>query len=66
MDPTKGQPPKDKVPWIEYNGTAMGDSQLIIDYLNKEFKVNLNKGLDPYQRATAWAIQKWLEEFTYW
>ncbi|WAR17723.1 FAXC-like protein [Mya arenaria] len=37
-----GQPlqgPKGKVPWIEHNGVTMGDSQFIIQYLEKEFKV---------------------------
>ena len=58
--------PKGKVPWIEYNSIEMGDSQLIIEFLNKEFNVDLNKHLTAKERATAWAIQKWLEEFTYW
>ena len=57
--------PKKKVPWIEYNGVTMGDSQLIITFLNEKFNVNLNKGLSKEQRAVAWAIQKWIEEFTY-
>ncbi|WAR17711.1 hypothetical protein MAR_032305 [Mya arenaria] len=37
-----GQPlqePKDKVPWIEHNGVTMRDSQFIIQYIEKEFKV---------------------------
>lgn len=58
--------PKGKIPWIEYNGVTMGDSQLIIEYLEKEFKVSLNSHLTPEERALAWAIQKWLEEWTYW
>ena len=57
--------PKSKIPWIEYNGVTMGDSQLIINFLNDKFNVNLNKGLSKEQRAVAWAIQKWIEEFTY-
>ena len=60
------QGPKNKVPWIEYNGTAMGDSQLIINFLNQTFNKNLNKSLSTQQRALAWAIQKWIEEFIYW
>ena len=58
--------PRHKIPWIEYNGQIMSDSQLIINYLNKEFNVSLNSHLTPRENATAWAIQKWLEEFTYW
>ena len=58
--------PQGKIPWIEYNDTVMSDSQHIINFLNKEFNIDLNKHLTPPERAKAWAIQKWLEEFTYW
>ncbi|XP_053381762.1 uncharacterized protein LOC123540858 [Mercenaria mercenaria] len=65
--------PKNKTPWIEYNGIAMGDSQLIIEYFNKKFDIDMNSHLKytywyvyKQERATAWAIQKWLEEYTYW
>ena len=61
-----GNAPKGKSPWIEYNGVTMGDSQLIINYLNREFNVDLNRHLSPTEKARAWAIQKWLEELTYW
>ena len=44
----------------------MGDSQLIIQYFNKELNIDLNKHLSPKDKATSWAIQKLLEEFTYW
>eukprot|EP00058_Branchiostoma_floridae_P005815 XP_002591303.1 hypothetical protein BRAFLDRAFT_76753 [Branchiostoma floridae] len=36
-------PGKGKLPWIEYNGQAMGDSNLIIEFLNKEKGVDLNR-----------------------
>ncbi|KAI8804433.1 hypothetical protein BJ742DRAFT_825263, partial [Cladochytrium replicatum] len=29
--------PKGKIPWIEYNGKVMGDSELIIQYLKEQF-----------------------------
>ena len=58
--------PRRKIPWIEYNDLVLSDSQLIVNYLNKEFNVDLNSKLSPKEKATAWAIQKWLEEFTYW
>ena len=50
--------PTNKIPWIEYNGVTMGDSQLIIQYLNKELNNDLNKHLSPKDKAAAWAIQK--------
>ncbi|XP_045182296.2 failed axon connections homolog [Mercenaria mercenaria] len=58
--------PKGKVPWIEYNGITMGDSQMIIELLNKEFKVDMDSHLSVYDKAVAWAIQKWIEEYVYW
>lgn len=58
--------PKNKTPWIEYNGVTMGDSQLIMQYFNKTFNVDMNSHLSKEERAIAWAIQKWLEEYTYW
>jgi len=45
---------------------SMGDTQFIMQFLEKEFGVNLNSHLSKQERAVAWAIQKWLEEFTYW
>lgn len=58
--------PKHKIPWIEYNGITMGDSTLIIEFLEKEFKMNLDAHLSQEEKALAWAIQKWIEEWTYW
>ncbi|XP_060592796.1 failed axon connections homolog [Ruditapes philippinarum] len=58
--------PKGKVPWIEYNGTTMGDSHMIIEMLNKEFKIDMDSHLSEYEKAVAWAIQKWIEEYMYW
>ncbi|KAH3710597.1 failed axon connections homolog [Dreissena polymorpha] len=58
--------PKKKTPWIEYNGKTISDSQHIIEFLQQEFSVDLNAHLTSKERAHAWSIQKWLEEFTYW
>ncbi|XP_046549779.1 failed axon connections homolog isoform X2 [Haliotis rubra] len=55
-----------KFPWIEYNGTVLGDSSMIIKYLNKKFDIDLNKDLTPEQRAIARAMQKMIEEHLYW
>lgn len=35
FDSTNTFGPKTKTPWISYKGVHMGDSQLIIEYLNK-------------------------------
>ena len=52
--------------WIEYNGTTVDDSEFCIEFLNKEFNVDLNKHLTPEQKGIGRAIQKMVEENFYW
>jgi glutathione S-transferase len=59
-DPGKG--PKGKSPWIEYDTVRMGDSTLIIEYLEERFSIDLDAHLDARQRALAVSIQRMLEE----
>ncbi|KAL3890220.1 hypothetical protein ACJMK2_002511 [Sinanodonta woodiana] len=58
--------PKGKVPWIEYNEDVIPDSSFIIEFLNRKFSIDLNKDLTAEQRATSRALQKMVEENTYW
>ncbi|KAK3596441.1 hypothetical protein CHS0354_033404 [Potamilus streckersoni] len=58
--------PKGKVPWIEYNEETIPDSSFIIEFLNHKFSIDLNKDLTAEQRAAARALQKMVEENTYW
>ncbi|XP_070539810.1 failed axon connections homolog [Ptychodera flava] len=62
----KGSGPKGKIPWIEYNGLKIGDSSLIIEFLNREFKIDLNKNLNPEEKAIGRAFQKMAEENMFW
>ncbi|MEJ2399513.1 MAG: glutathione S-transferase C-terminal domain-containing protein [Gammaproteobacteria bacterium] len=59
-DPGKG--PKGKSPWIEIGDVRMGDSSLIIEYLEDRFDINLDAELDSQQRALALVVQRMLEE----
>ena len=59
-DPNKG--PKGKSPWIEHENVRMGDSSLIIEYLEKRFDINLDGHLNAQQRALAISVQRMLEE----
>lgn len=59
-DPGKG--PKGKAPWIEHGSVRMGDSSLIIEYLEKHFDIDLDAHLDDRQRAIAVSVQRMLEE----
>lgn len=58
--------PKGKFPWAEYNGVYLSDSSFIVEFVNKEFKVDLNSHLSPEEKGMGRAIQKMLEENTYW
>ncbi len=59
-DPGKG--PKGKSPWIEYGNVRMGDTSLIIAYLEKQFGIDLDAHLNSQQRAQALVVQRMLEE----
>lgn len=59
-DASKG--PKGKSPWIEHGSVRMGDSSLIIAYLEQQLGISLDAHLDERQRALGIAIQRMLEE----
>jgi len=59
-DPGKG--PKGKSPWIEYDGERIGDSSLIIEFLEDRFFPDLDAHLDARQRALSLCVQRMLEE----
>jgi len=59
-DTSKG--PKGKSPWIEWDGSRMGDSTLIIQHVAERLNIDLDAHLDARQRAVGVAIQRMLEE----
>ena len=59
-DPNKG--PKGKSPWIEIGTERMGDSALIIEFLEQRFGINMDAHLGAQQRALAVSVQRMLEE----
>jgi glutathione S-transferase len=58
--------PKGKVPYVEFEGQRMGDSQFIIEYLKKQHGDPLDKELTPMQVAVGHTVRRMLEECTYW
>ena len=58
--------PKGKVPYAEIDGTLMGDSQFIIEYLKSKHGDTLDANLTPEQKAVGHTIRRMLEECTYW
>lgn len=60
-----GKAPKGKVPYIEDDGEVVADSTLIRHHIERKYKVDLDAGLTPEQRAAAWSIEKMAEEHLY-
>ena len=57
---------KGKLPWIELNGQEIADSNFCIQFLKKEFQVDINSHLSATENAIAHSIRCMLEENTYW
>ena len=57
---------KGKTPWMEYNGVAVADSQLCIEYLKEIRGIDLDSKLTAEQRAIARGFLKLTEENLYW
>jgi len=57
---------KGKIPFIMYKGKEITDSAFIIEFVNKEFKVDLNSGLSETEKAVSLAFQRMCEENLYW
>lgn len=58
--------PKGKIPWIEYNGMVISDSQFCIEYLIQIFEKDLSAHLSPTDKAIARAFLKLNEESARW
>jgi glutathione S-transferase len=58
--------PKGKMPYIEDEGAVVADSSFIIDHLKRKYGDPLDAHLGAAERAAALAVQRMLEENTYW
>ena len=58
--------PKGKLPYIEDEGTRIGDSTFIRWHLEQKYRVDFDRGLDAEERASAWALEKLAEDHLYW
>ena len=58
--------PKGKLPYITHDGVDIADSALAIQYLQKNFQVNLDAALTPKDKGIAHAVSVMLEEHLYW
>lgn len=62
-DPRKS--PTGKLPYLEDGDTLLSDSQLIVEYLEKTYQVDLDAGLSARDRALAHLIRRTVEESFY-
>lgn len=53
--------PKGQLPFIDDDGTVIGDSTFIRAHLERKYGADLNEWLSPRQRAEAWAIERMVE-----
>jgi glutathione S-transferase len=60
-----GKAPKGKIPYASIDGKLLGDSQHIIEQLERTAKQPLDAGLTPQQAAIGRAVRRMLEEATY-
>jgi glutathione S-transferase len=58
--------PKGQLPFIEADDVRLGDSTFIRGWLERQYGLDLDKGLDARQRAEAWAIERMLENHLHW
>lgn len=61
-----GKAPKGKLPYIEDDGEIIADSTFIRWHIEKKYGYDFDKMLSDYERGTAWALEKMLEDNLYW
>src|SRR5205814_9315595 len=59
-DVTKG--PKRKSPWIEDGDVRLGDTELILEHVQRKHEKWLDRDLSPADRARAHVLRRMLEE----
>ena len=58
--------PKGKLPYIGDNGTVIADSAFIRLHLESKYPADLDSGLNDGERASAWAVERLVEDQLYW
>jgi glutathione S-transferase len=58
--------PKGQAPYIDDGGARIADSTFIRGYVERTYGIDFDEGLSPEQRATAWAIERMMENHFCW
>jgi glutathione S-transferase len=64
--PSPTPSPKGKWPYIDDNGTLIGDSTLIVEHLRRTRGRDPDEGLTPVERAISLAFRRMLKENLFW
>ncbi len=60
------QSPKGQMPFIDDDGQLVADSTFIRGHIERKYGIDLDAGLNPRQRAEAWAIERMVENHFGW
>jgi len=60
------QAPKNKLPFMDFNGEIIPDSELIFEYLDRVSQGKLYAGLSAEQKAKGFAFARLAEDHLYW
>jgi glutathione S-transferase len=63
---SREESPKGQVPYVDVDGVRIADSTFIRGYLERAYGIDFDEGLDPTQRATAWALERMMENHYGW
>ena len=58
--------PKQKLPFIRDNGMAIGDSEIIIEYLESKYDIDMDGHLSHHQKSIQHSSIRMLEEHLFW
>ncbi len=58
--------PKGQAPYIDAGGARIADSTFIRGFLERTYGIDFDEGLSPEQRATAWAVERMVENHFSW
>jgi glutathione S-transferase len=58
--------PKGQLPYIRDDGRDIADSTFIRAHIESKYSFDFDAGLDPRQRARAWAFERMIEHHVYW
>jgi glutathione S-transferase len=58
--------PKGQLPFIDDDGERVADSTFVRAHVERKYGFDFDCGLDPLQRAQAWAFERMIEHHLYW